>query len=287
MQTLSIKLTVPIVVVFIIVGFAVYFSVSSLVRQSLYQDIFNRHRIAVQKIPRAEIEQAFQDPSSPQSQLEFERFYAIVRDPTIGRFTIWDPKGNIVFSDFKALIGESDPQYQEVQDVSVTNRPEFGLKTRDTGHIIQANFGEFLDIFIPLQNAKGDAVGVLEIHGSLQAVISPLQSALRNIYLLLVGSLLVVFLVIVVIVRYLILQPLDVLGKTAENVSSGVYKKEDRTWSNDEVGRVGRAFDLMLEALEERQKKLKQANNSLTKSTDTLNKKNDELEQMNKFMVGR
>lgn len=108
----------------------------------------------------------------------------------------------------------------------------------------------------------------------------------KNYSFLLAIAILTVFLSMValyVVVRYVIVKPLQHLQHVSEEVERGNYVAQARIETNDEFEQLAQAFNRMVRHLVQTQDQLKEANNSLDGKVDQLAQANMQLYELNRL----
>ena len=133
--------------------------------------------------------------------------------------------------------------------------------------------GDVIDIAVPLLEAEA---GIVHVGFSEEHIREEINSIIKLIsWLVLAVSLIGV--VIAIILSRLIAKPLSALTTAAEAVGSGDLDQQVDVRSNDEIGRLGKTFNAMIEmrkqaeaALRESERKLKDITSNLAEGIYTL-----------------
>jgi nitrogen fixation/metabolism regulation signal transduction histidine kinase len=114
---------------------------------------------------------------------------------------------------------------------------------------------------------------------------------LTNIFLGLTIIVVITSILMSIFLSKSIIQPTLDLTQTVEEINRGNLDKMTNIKSDDEIGQLGKSFNVMTTNLKTYRTKIEQINASLEKTvkerTNELNNKMHELEKMNQLMIGR
>lgn len=110
----------------------------------------------------------------------------------------------------------------------------------------------FLSAYAPLTNSNGETIAYLNLpyfakQSSLQKEILTLLSALINIYVLLI----IIAVAVAIFISRKITEPFDVIGKNIQQVKLGKENKPIEWNSDDEIGRLVKEYNNMIQKLGE------------------------------------
>lgn len=128
------------------------------------------------------------------------------------------------------------------------------LVQKKTLFVHNENIGKlsFLSAYAPLTNSNGETIAYLNLpyfakQSGLQKEILTLLSALINIYVLLI----LIAVAVAIFISRKITEPFDVIGKNIQQVTLGKENKPIEWNSNDEIGRLVKEYNNMIQKLGE------------------------------------
>jgi two-component system sensor histidine kinase VicK len=210
------------------------------------------------------------DPFTERSQNELEQYWQGVQDATFARFTIWSRDGVAVFSDLHTMKGVRAEGRGNIEEALASERSFFVLREADIGFPIQTDVEDFLDIVIPLYASDGELLGVAQVHAVSAAILLPLEKALRDFSIVLIGGVVMITLLSIVAVRMLIVQPIGVLKNAMRVIRAGNFDYKIGITTNDEIGELTQHFQAMAEALKNREAQLQEANVKLAEGKEAV-----------------
>lgn len=98
---------------------------------------------------------------------------------------------------------------------------------------------------------KGNFLGAIIMNTSLDQLAGPLKRVYLIIWISAILALLTSCFVIYYVCQRIIIKPLNQMNNTAQKISQGQVEKRAEVYSNDEIGELARAFNLMADSLEE------------------------------------
>ncbi|MGE3824372.1 MAG: ATP-binding protein, partial [Bacteroidia bacterium] len=162
---------------------------------------------------------------------------------------LYDTKGNLIVS--------TRPRLFDIGLISgkLNSDASFSMQVqKKTLFVHNENIGElsFLSAYAPLTNSNGETVAYLNLpyfakQSGLQKEILTLLSALVNIYVLLI----IIAVAVAIFISRKITEPFDVIGKNIQQVKLGKENKPIEWNSNDEIGRLVKEYNNMIEKLGE------------------------------------
>lgn len=103
---------------------------------------------------------------------------------------------------------------------------------------------------------KMDVMGGLIVSVPLKATFAAARQGAISTTLIICAEFLLVMIILSIIQVKFVTKPLAALEKAADHISSGVFDDKIPALSNDEVGRLGKAFDRMRQSLKQAMKAL-------------------------------
>ncbi len=147
-------------------------------------------------------------------------------------------------------------------------------------------------------HVSGSLMGTYEFDMTLENVDERINEEVRYFVFFLSTITLLSITIVFIILRYVIIRPLYRINEGVEAIAKGKLGHKVDVTSNDEIGRLGQAFNKMTEDLKKSRKSIEEYSKTLEKkvaertkqleeSKKDLESKNDELERFNRLAVGR
>ena len=162
---------------------------------------------------------------------------------------LYDTKGNLIVSTRPRLFDIGLISEKLNSDASFSM-----LVQKKTLFVHNENIGalSFLSAYAPLTNGSGETVAYLNLpyfakQSGLQKEILTLLSALVNIYVLLI----IIAVAVAIFISRKITEPFDVIGKNIQQVKLGKENKPIEWNSDDEIGRLVKEYNNMIQKLGE------------------------------------
>lgn len=239
------KTVIPLILVLIGTAAFIGFYFDQTLSDSFLEEQFQATRDLVAPAARdTGLTEYLASSEDPEAMLRFSRFVERVKDSKTARVTVWSPEHIVLYSDLASIVGTSAGENTSLAQAFSLGTAFYVRQERDSGIPRQSNVGPFLDIFIPLEN-NGVIAAVVEIHAVSGAILGPLNRGIQNAALLTVAGLIAVALIIVLIFRFFILQPLQEAGALARAVSSGDFSSHHISAGRDEIGELVGNLDRM------------------------------------------
>jgi|GEM_PF-2326057 len=253
------KITIPVVLVLGGLSFFVFFFFSSSLQNAMLEQEFLSVRDAVTKGAQALTLNDFANPTSTAAQADFAVFYDAVTNPSIARFTVWDDKGWIIYSDLSSIVGQSyEVGTPDVENALTTGEPFYSVKVQDAGTPKQTDVPNFMDIFIPVQ-MSGQTVGVVEVRAVIGAVLHPIAQQISDLTFGLIAAMIVIFASVLLAFRLFVTGPLSTLKDVSTQVIRGDLSARAKIKTKDELGEVTHFINEMLSRVEKSQQELQTA----------------------------
>lgn len=245
------KIIIPISVVLVLLMGLVFVVLYRTVATLYYQQSFlTAQRDAV----RESIEHLqVGAPAHPQTAEEaWQGFVDGVKSSQVGRVTIWNKEGTILFSDLQSIVGQSYPEHPEVKR-ALSQGEVFYLVKEEGGEIVkQSSFGPFLDVYIPIEIAAGfsqpERVAV-EMQLPIAALKSPFNKMFFQFLLALAGAIAAILFIVYLVVTYVLITPINRLSLGMAEMRKGNLRYQTKRQVNDEIGRLEGEFVTMSQEL--------------------------------------
>jgi putative nucleotidyltransferase with HDIG domain len=183
------------------------------------------------------------------------------------------PEGTLTFgimSNPEPFVGAPYPSWARtdlIQRVFETGQAEGSGTYRD-------EYGTWLSAFAPVKNASGDVVAVLEVDRRVDDYLLRLQRRMETTFLVALLAALASALIGLIASRR-ISRPLRLLSEAAENLATGVTSTPPVIRRRDEIGRLSRAFSVMIRSLKERDDEVERLTLGLVAALERANSEND------------
>lgn len=268
-SSLRVKFIVPLIIVALVLGLVLGFFVSS----SAEKNIIERAKTITGEVVRFQVEknlkeEDFYDPvkgfymqnlpaqiSALKLNKEFlKKFLTKIGTEEILRIKLWDIHSVIIYSDASRLIGLSFPENSHIKnallgkvdtEISHLDEPENiyekGLK----------EFKEILEVYIPIISRQtGEVIGVVETYHSTAKIANDIKKEQFLIWLVIFVPLIGLLIFILILLERSIIKPIRALEEMTKIVGKGEFKKLLEIKGQDEVGELGKNFNLMIKNLE-------------------------------------
>ncbi len=119
----------------------------------------------------------FSDKDTLRQQRVFESFFETIQSPQIFRIKVFNREPKIVWSNLKGIIGQDASTNQEAIDALKEGKITWKFKSAKPEQLSERQFQEFTETYIPIPDAKGEIVGVIEVY---QTAFSAIEQAKRD-----------------------------------------------------------------------------------------------------------
>lgn len=106
----------------------------------------------------------FSDQDTVRQQKIFETFFEAIQSPEIFRIKVFNHEPKIIWSNLKEIIGQDASTNQEVVDALKQGRITLKFKSLKPEQVSERQFQEFTETYIPIRDAKGKIIGVIEVY---------------------------------------------------------------------------------------------------------------------------
>ena len=93
----------------------------------------------------------------------FQSFFDAIQSPELVRIKVWDRNLTVLWSNFGELIGQRFPENHEMQE-ALAGEVEFEIEKQKPEHFSERQFYELSETYVPISDAKGQIVGVVEVY---------------------------------------------------------------------------------------------------------------------------
>jgi signal transduction histidine kinase len=164
-------------------------------------------------------------------------------DPSLSYIIVEDRNNNIILHTFQ----------KSVPPDLVGLRP-LTAKKKNPVRVFESEKGLILEVAVPLLNGNA---GQLRLAKNDQAVTRQLITLSKLLFLTL-GLCMTIGMGLAMLLTYLLTRPIKNLLLATQRISQGDFNFRARIYSNDEIGRLSRAFNLMAENLKKYQNEVKE-----------------------------
>ena len=105
----------------------------------------------------------FRNGDTARQQQVFQSFFEAVQSPQLVRIKVWDRNLTVIWSNFGDLAGQRFPENHEVQE-ALAGEVEFEIEKQKPEHFSERQFYELSETYVPISDAKGNIVGVVEVY---------------------------------------------------------------------------------------------------------------------------
>ena len=106
----------------------------------------------------------FAAADSPESRQAFQLFFDAIQTPELFRIKIFDREPKIIWSNLDEIIGQDASTNAEVRVALEGGTVTLKFKSSKPEQISERQFREFTETYVPIQNAAGENVGVIEVY---------------------------------------------------------------------------------------------------------------------------
>jgi hypothetical protein len=93
----------------------------------------------------------------------FQSFFDTIRSRQLAGIKIWDRDMTVLWSNLGELTGQRFPENYEVRK-ALDGEIEFGVRGQYTEHLTERQFHELSYAYVPISDANGNIVGVVEVY---------------------------------------------------------------------------------------------------------------------------
>ena len=118
----------------------------------------------VQKLASSLIKpEDFIDQDPVRQRRTFETFFEAIQSPEIFRLKVYNREPKIIWSNLREIIGQDASTNQEAID-ALNGKVTLELKSLKPEQVSERQFQEFTETYVPIPDAKGKVVGVIEVY---------------------------------------------------------------------------------------------------------------------------
>ena len=106
----------------------------------------------------------FADGDPARRRRVFQAFFDNVQSPDLFRMKVWDRNFTVIWSNLGDLIGQRFPDNHEVEE-ALEGKVELEMEQEEKSErVTERQFEGFSELYVPISNAKGEIVGVIEVY---------------------------------------------------------------------------------------------------------------------------
>jgi hypothetical protein len=109
----------------------------------------------------------------------FEAFFDAVQSPNLVRMKVWNRNFTVVWSNLAELIGQRFPDNHEVEE-SFEGKIEFEIEKPKAENILERQYQELSELYVPISNAQGETVGVVEVYQPTFSLYQEINAGFRR-----------------------------------------------------------------------------------------------------------
>jgi hypothetical protein len=121
----------------------------------------------------------FQDGDALRQRQVFRSFFDAVQSPELVRIKVWDRNLTVIWSNFDDLSGQRFPDNHEVQE-ALQGEVKFEIEKKKPEHFSERQFYELSETYVPISDAKGHIVGVVEVYQPTTSLREEIGSQFRK-----------------------------------------------------------------------------------------------------------
>lgn len=136
--------------------------------------------------------------------------------------------------------------------------------------------GTWVSAYAPILDSAGEVVGLVEADFQNNVYLLSLQQEQREIFIFMVVALLISLILSLLFARYLS-RPITAVSKGAMEISKGNFEIEIPVKTSDEIGRLTRAFNYMVQEIQEKE--------YIRSKNEEISEANRKLDELNKSLL--
>jgi hypothetical protein len=105
----------------------------------------------------------FMDRDPVRQRRTFETFFEAIQSPEVFRLKVYNHEPKIIWSNLREIIGQDASANQEAID-ALNGKITSEFKSLKSEEVSERHFQEFTETYVPVQDAKGKMVGVIEVY---------------------------------------------------------------------------------------------------------------------------
>lgn len=190
------------------------------------------------------------------------------------RIKVWSPDGRIIYSSDERQIGRTyilNPELKAALSDPDNVHAELSSLSKSENLLEREGFARLLEVYVPIRQQDGSVVGVFEAYFSAERLVERVQESRIAIAVDLLGAFGALFAVLLLLFVRDVGRPLGALTAAAKRLSEGEFDTDIKARSEDEVGRLARAFQGMASSLKRRETELRENALQLGKKQEELN----------------
>jgi signal transduction histidine kinase len=250
-----------VICIVIVAGFSMSYFVSDYFKQTiLKRDVdVNAKFIALQAKQHLTPED-FAPKDFDKKDKKYSQFFNEIDTDEIVRIKVWSTNQVVIYSDDKAIVGkpfhDNDELNESLDGGEVVTEISSLTKSESTS---EKNFGQLIEMYIPIKSNSGKIIGVIETYASLDTVNAYIENANKIIFLGTLSSIIVVVAIIMMTFKTFrrnLINPILGIQKHTKLIAEGKWDIKSQSVGYDEVKNLGNQVEIMSSKLKEQQVKI-------------------------------
>lgn len=185
---------------------SVIFSEDKLKKHPLFQDLEQKTVEQIQtKVATSVPEGSFDLGVSEKSSQVFEKFFKEIQSRSLFRIKVWDGDYTVIWSNAAENIGKRFPDNHEMAEVYEGEvESEIKRSTAKKENVTERTYSEYSETYVPIKDSNGKVIGAIEVYQVIGDITEKIRSQFYNEAGMAVGASLVLFLVIIVLGRFVL-----------------------------------------------------------------------------------
>ena len=189
----------------------------------------------------------------------FSQFANEIDNPEIVRLKIWSTNGEIIYSDEPTLVGKTYSNDNKL-NTALTGRVVSSISyLNDPDNYAEKQFGQLIEIYIPIKSGSGQVVGVVEAYLSLDLINVYIENTNWMIFLIsAIGTAIfggMMFLTFYALRRNVI-NPMEVIHKNSKRIADGDFNIKSKPRGYTELKVLENEIETMAKKLKDQQERL-------------------------------
>ncbi|MDE1863539.1 MAG: HAMP domain-containing histidine kinase [Thaumarchaeota archaeon] len=190
----------------------------------------------------------------------FSQFANEIDNPELVRLKIWSPNGEIIYSDESSLVGRTYPDNSKLAAALAGGHVVSSISNlNDPDNYAEKQYGQLIEIYIPIKSDSNRVVGVVEAYLSLDLINLYIENTNWMIFLIsAIGT--AIFGTMMFFTYYAlrrnVINPIEVIHQNAKRIAEGDFNIRSKPKGYTELKALECEVETMAKKLKDQQERL-------------------------------
>jgi len=250
-----------VICIVMITGFLMSYFVSEYFKQTmLKRDVDVNAKFITLQARQHLTSEDFTPNNYDKKDAKYTEFFKEIGTDEIVRIKVWNPDQVVVYSDDKDIVGkpfhDNDELEESLDEGKIVTEISDLTKSESTS---EKNYGQLIEMYIPIKSNSGKIIGVIETYASLDLVNTYIENANRIIFLGTLSSIIVVGVIILMTFKTFrrnLINPILSIQNNTKLIAEGKLDIKSQPMGYEEVKNLGNQVEVMSLKLKEQQVKI-------------------------------